>query len=255
MDFHDSALLLAAHGSSFDKEAAIPTHRLAEQLRSLGIFREVAVAFWKEEPFFRNALAKLDSGKVFIVPNFISRGYFTETILPREFAISGPVSRINDKMVYYCDPVGTHPLMTEALLHSVLTVTSQLAPDPAETCLLIAGHGTLRNKNSATVIREQAEKISRAGHYGECLAVFMEEAPLVSDWATLTVKPNVIVAPFFIAEGPHFSSDLPQMMGFPDANAEFPLILKGRRLWYAKPVGLDEKMAEVVLDIVAKNRA
>jgi sirohydrochlorin cobaltochelatase len=247
MDFRGSALLLVAHGSSFDKEAAVPTRCLAERLRSLGIFGEVTVAFWKEEPFFRDALAKLDFDKVFIVPNFISRGYFTETVLPREFAISGPVSQIRGRTVYYCDPVGTHPLMTEALLHSAAAATSPLAPDPAETSLLIAGHGTLRNKNSATVICEQARKISQAGPYAECLAVFMEETPLVGDWATLTTRPNVIVVPFFIAEGPHFSGDLPQMLGFQDANAKFPLLLRGKRLWYARPVGQDEKMTEVVL--------
>jgi sirohydrochlorin cobaltochelatase len=243
MDFHDATLLLAAHGSSFDREAAAPTYALAERIRCMNVFAGVRAAFWKEAPFLRDALKQIDTEKVFIVPNFISRGYFTETVLPREFAIGGRVSQIAGKTVHYCEPVGTHPLMAEVLLHSALAMRA-----PArETSLLIAGHGTLRNKNSATVIREQAEKISRGGQFAECLAVFMEEAPFAKDWVALTAKENVVVVPFFIAEGPHYSTDLPRMLGLQDANVGFPVVIGGKKLWYAKPVGQDEKMAEVVL--------
>jgi sirohydrochlorin cobaltochelatase len=51
-----------------------------------------AAPFWKEEPSFRDALFLFDPEsirEVYVVPNFISEGYFTQTVVPRELEISG----------------------------------------------------------------------------------------------------------------------------------------------------------------------
>ena len=56
-------------------------------------------AFWKEEPSLRDALFlfQLESiREVYVVPNFISEGYFTQTVEPRELELMGR-SR-NDRM-------------------------------------------------------------------------------------------------------------------------------------------------------------
>ena len=56
---------------------------------------------------------------VCVVPNFISEGYFTRTVIPRELgARRRRVTRRADvgQDWVYCPPVGNHPAMTDLLL-------------------------------------------------------------------------------------------------------------------------------------------
>jgi sirohydrochlorin ferrochelatase len=48
--------------------------------------------FWKEEPSLRDVLFLFDPEsirEVYVVPNFISEGYFTQTVVPRELELNG----------------------------------------------------------------------------------------------------------------------------------------------------------------------
>ena len=52
-------------------------------------------AFWKEEPSLRDALFLFDPEsirEVYVVPNFISEGYFTQTVVPRELELDGRIT-------------------------------------------------------------------------------------------------------------------------------------------------------------------
>jgi sirohydrochlorin cobaltochelatase len=56
----------------------------------------VECGFWKEEPSLRDALFLFDSRairEVPVVPNFISEGYFTQTVVPRELGLSGRITQ------------------------------------------------------------------------------------------------------------------------------------------------------------------
>ena len=56
---------------------------------------EVECAFWKEEPSLRDALFLFDPEsirEVYVVPNFISEGYFTQTVVPRELELDGRIT-------------------------------------------------------------------------------------------------------------------------------------------------------------------
>ena len=84
----------------------------AEEIRRRNVFAEVHVAFWKEEPNFRQALRQTQRRQVYVVPNFISSGYFTEQIIPRELGLTGAATHRAGHDIFYCDPVGLHPSMT-----------------------------------------------------------------------------------------------------------------------------------------------
>ena len=112
----ESALILVGHGSTVNPDSSAPTFDHAEELIRRKIFGEVHCAFWKEEPSMRQVLHMLDRNDVYIVPNFISEGYFTRTVIPRELNLEGPVTSLAGRTLKYCDPVGTHSRMTELLL-------------------------------------------------------------------------------------------------------------------------------------------
>jgi len=258
-DFSQSALVIVGHGSTVNPDSSAPTHDHARSIRERGIFREVHTCFWKEEPSLREVLRQVESDEVFIVPNFISEGYFTRTVIPRELELTGPLTRRGRHVLKYCAPVGSHPGMTEALLHRARETAAGVPP--SETSLFIVGHGTDLNDNSAAAAKDQVVRIRALGEYAEVLSAYMEEAPLIADWDKLSHQPNVVVVPFFVADGLHSYEDIPVLLGIEQApgvaasQAEVfrrnPYLLRGRRLFYASAIGTEAGMADVIIDQAA----
>lgn len=258
--YQSAALVVVGHGSTENPDSSEPTHRHVEQLRARGLFAEVVPAFWKEEPSMREVLHMVESNDVYVVPVFISEGYFTREVIPRELGLDGPVTRLGDRVVRYCDPVGLHPSMTRLLLRRA----EETAPGicPSDTAVLVVGHGTNLNARSRQAIEEQVRIIREEGPgYAEVLDTYMEEAPLIEKWAELTTAPNVVVLPFFIADGLHSYQDIPVLLGIDKEPGEAasrrevfrrnPHHLEGRSLYYASAIGTEPQLADVILDQVA----
>jgi len=284
----DAALLIVAHGSTVNPDSSAPTLAHAAKIRGRRIFAEVECAFWKEEPSLRDAIFLFDPEsirEVYVVPNFISEGYFTQTVVPRELELNGRTTkRPNGQVWKYCDPVGNHPMMTDLLLRRA----QEIAPGilESETTLLIAAHGTDLNENSAVAAKREAEKIRALGRYAEVLNVYMEEPPLVSDWQKLTKTRNVVVVPFFISDGLHSYEDIPRLLGIVQGHPERseakskdpaaealgnfrgsggptrddvkttmlsvfrrnPYAIENRSLFYAPSIGTDYGFADLIID-------
>src|SRR3954466_3808416 len=82
--FSDATLVLVGHGSTLNADSAEPTYQHAEELRRRAVFADVLEAFWKQEPGIAGVLRGAFMPRVFVVPLFISEGYFTEQVIPRE---------------------------------------------------------------------------------------------------------------------------------------------------------------------------
>ena len=110
-----TALLIVAHGSTVNPDSSAPTLAHAAEIRRREVFGDVECAFWKEEPSLREALFLFDPERireVYVVPNFISEGYFTQTVIPRELELKGRLTtRPSGRVWKYCEPVGNHPIM------------------------------------------------------------------------------------------------------------------------------------------------
>ncbi len=206
----------------------------------------------------REVLRMIESDEVYVVPDFISEGYFTRTVIPRELGLAGPLTMRGRRTIKYCEPVGSHPRMTEVLLRRARE-TARGVPG-IETSLIIVGHGTALNDNSAVAAKEQVRRIAAMGLYGEVIAAYMEEPPLISEWDQLTRCPNVLVLPFFIADGLHSYQDIPVLLGIEEEGQPAasqrevfrrnPYDARGRQLYYASAVGTEPMMAEIILDQV-----
>ncbi|MEO8352475.1 MAG: CbiX/SirB N-terminal domain-containing protein [Chthoniobacteraceae bacterium] len=257
----NSALIIVGHGSTVNPDSSAPTLNHAEEIARRGLFGEVHCAFWKEEPSCRQVLYTVDRDDIYVVPNFISEGYFTNTVIPRELELDGPLTRRGTRVVKYCEPVGNHPRMTELLLQRARTVAPGI--DPAETTLIIVGHGTGLNDNSAVAAKREVTAIRDRAIYGEVLAAYMEEEPLIAKWDHYTNNPNVVVVPFFISDGLHSYEDIPVLLGIAgesqgaaSASARLvfeqnPYQLRGRTLFYANAIGTEPLFAEVIVNQVA----
>src|SRR5256886_1368376 len=188
IDRTNAALLIAAHGSTVNPDSNAPTLAHTAEIRRRKVFAEVECAFWKEEPSLRDAIFLFDSEsirEVYVVPNFISEGYFTQTVIPRELELNGRITkRANGQTWKYCEPVGSHPSMTDLLLQRARQVGGGV--DPLKATLRIVGHGTNWNENSAVAAKREAEKTRALEKFAAVQNFYMEKPPLVSDWQKLT---------------------------------------------------------------------
>ena len=265
------ALVIIAHGSHLNPGSSTPTYDHADRIRQVGAFDEVAEGFWKEEPSFREVLRTVESDEVYVVPLFISEGYFTEQVIPRELrledwdvddwdspdGVSADYATYDatdvEKTVHYCGPAGTHPAMTDVIVRRAESVTG----DPAVgdgVGLAVVGHGTERNENSAKAIYHHAEKIAERDRFDEVKALFMDEEPEVDDVTDHMDSDDIVVVPLFIADGYHTQEDIPEDMGLCDDYREgydVPETVDGQDIWYAGAVGTEPLMADVLLERAA----
>jgi sirohydrochlorin cobaltochelatase len=250
-----TALLIVAHGSTVNPDSSTPTWRHTREIRRRGVFADVQCAFWKEEPSLRDArffFADDDTiSDVFVVPNFISEGYFTQTVIPRELELEGPMTtRASEQIWIYCEPAGNNPLVTELLLARAREIAPKA--ESSETALLIVAHGTELNDNSAVAAKREAERIRARGEFATVANAYMEEPPLIAEWDQLTNAPNVIVVPFFIADGLHSYEDIPKLLGIGctgmDVFRKNPHRVRGRSLYYGKAIGTDSRFADIIIE-------
>ncbi|UTF53015.1 CbiX/SirB N-terminal domain-containing protein [Natronosalvus rutilus] len=261
------ALVIVAHGSHLNPDSAQPTYDHADTIRKTGAFDEVREGFWKEEPHFREVIRTVESDEVFVVPLFISEGYFTEQVIPRELRLEGwdpdlwesdgtdateVTLEVGDaeKTVHYCGPVGTHDAMTDVIVKRAETVTDDPDVGPGFG-LAVVGHGTERNENSAKAIEHHTERIREMDRFDEMRALYMDEEPEVDDVTDYFESEDVVVVPLFVADGFHTQEDIPEDMGLTDdyrTGWDVPGIVDGQRIWYAGAVGTEPLMADVILE-------
>jgi sirohydrochlorin cobaltochelatase len=267
----NATLVLLGHGTPKNEDSCEPVFLHAAELRRRRLFAEVREAFWKQEPALGKVLAELNTPRVFIVPLFISEGYFSEDVIPRELGFKltdAPASRITHcglRVTCYCKPIGTHGSMTCVLLARAQEVVAQhpfpRAPKPADTTLFIAGHGTERSENSRKAIERQVGLIRELNQYADVQAVFMEESPRIGDCYQLAQTGNIVVVPFFISDGLHTQEDIPVLLGEPERVVRQrlaagqppwrnPTERRGKRVWYSRAVGTEPHIAEVILERV-----
>jgi sirohydrochlorin cobaltochelatase len=271
-NFSDAALVLVSHGSTLNADSATPAFQHADELRRRNLFAQATEAFWKQEPYVWQVLRGVFAPRVFIVPLFISEGYFTEEVIPRELGFCQPgettfarAQRRGAQLLHYCGPVGTHHSMTEVLLARARDIVEKFpfprAPKPTDTALFIAGHGTGNNENSRKAIEHQVELIRARQVYPEVHAVFMEEEPRIGDCCRLTSVKNIVMVPFFISDGLHSYEDIPMMLGLSERVVRErmkqgqptwrnPTEREGKRIWYTASVGSEAHIADVILERV-----
>ena len=256
-----SALLIVGHGSTENPDSSIPYFNQVDYVRESGLFGEVHTCFWKEEPSMREAYYMIDADEIYVVPSFISEGYFTQEVIPRELELTARTSTVRGKTVHYCDPVGIHDTMTDLLIERAKEV-SENAP-VEDTTLIVVGHGTGLNDNSTKSIKDQARLIAeRIPGYQVVTDGYMEQEPLIEHWDQIGKDSNhVVVVPFFIADGAHSYQDIPVMLGIEkdeglaasqrEVFRNNPYEMRGKTLYYSSAIGTSELMGKVILDQVA----
>jgi sirohydrochlorin cobaltochelatase len=243
MQFKDTALILAGHGSTKNADSSRYTRETVHRIRERGIFGEVRSAFWKEQPSYADAINGLKTKKVVVVPWFLANGYFTTKILKREFAETvGVECRVTE-------PIGMRP---EILGHFQKRAERLLALknwSASQVSLLVASHGTPLHAGSRGAAVVLAERLAKDG-YRTAQAVFLEEEPRIADWRVLIQEGPVVVLPHFLAGGLHGSEDVPELLGISGSEEGWYESEKGE-VGYGEPLGRPEEVEEMIIELVA----
>ncbi|MEW6638013.1 MAG: CbiX/SirB N-terminal domain-containing protein [Actinomycetota bacterium] len=235
------ALVIVGHGSHLNEDSSQPVYEHAARIRQTGEFDEVVECFWKEEPSMRHVLELVESEEVYVVPAFISDGYFTQQVIPRELGLEGPLTRKGGKTIRYAQALGSFEGMPDVILERVEDLMRGRETS-GRTALVLLGHGTDLNKNSANVIYLNAARIRERGLYDLVEVAFLDQEPEVGEVVSSVEAENVILIPVFIAEGWHTRETIPEDLGLTGVLTRRP----DRTIFYGAPVGTHPSMAALI---------
>ena len=119
--------------------------------------------------------------------------------------------------------------------------------EAARAGLIIIGHGTERNSNSSEVIYRVTEEARATGRFGRVEAGFLDQPPEVGEVLAGMEAAEVVLGPFFVAEGWHTQETIPDDLGITRPSAGALTERDGRRIWYTAPVGTFAEIADIVL--------
>jgi sirohydrochlorin cobaltochelatase len=235
------ALVIVGHGSHLNEDSSLPVYEHAERIRRTGEFDEVVECFWKEEPSMRHVLDTVESDEVYVVPAFISEGYFTQQVVPRELGLEGTVTQKGGKTVRYAGPLGTFEGMPDVVLERANDLMGGKQTS-GRTALVLLGHGTDLNKNSGGVIYLNAGRIRERGAYDLVEVGFLDQEPEIGEVVESVESENVVLIPVFIAEGWHTRETIPGDLGLTgEVTAR-----EGKMIFYGAPVGTHPSMANLI---------
>ena len=91
----------------------------------------------------------------------------------------------------------------------------------SDAVLVVLGHGTTLNDNSAAPVFQHAAELRRRKIFGEVREAFWKQEPQIKKVLAEISAPRIFIAPLFISEGYFASEIIPQELGF-----DFPENLK-----------------------------
>ncbi len=232
-----TTLVLVGHGSHLNGNSSAPIHAHAAELRRRDKFDAVLTGFWKEEPSFARVLDGCEDPDVVVVPVFISNGYFTKTVIPREMRLDGPVTHRGQQTIRYTGPVGADFSLADVIIERAIE-----AGATSQDAIAVLGHGTRRDSESEKNIYAMAERVACSGQFAEAGAVFLDQEPGMLDLLTIFEAPTVVVVPLFIADGWHVGQTIPADLALDGAETR----RGGRIVRYTEPVGTHPAIADVI---------
>jgi sirohydrochlorin cobaltochelatase len=236
------ALVIVGHGSHLNEDSSLPVYEHAARIRETGEYDEVVECFWKEEPSMRHVLDTVEAEDVCVVPAFISEGYFTQQVIPRELGLTGPVTHKDGKTVRYAGPLGTFEGMADVILERAGDLLEGKEVSPGRRALVLLGHGTDLNKNSGGVIYLNAERTRERDLYDLVEVGFLDQEPEIGEVVENVEAENIVLIPVFIAEGWHTHETIPEDLSLTGEVT----VREDKTIYYGAPVGTHPSMAGLI---------
>ena len=122
--------------------------------------------------------------------------------------------------------------------------------DFTDAVLVVLGHGTTLNDQSAVPVIQHAAELRRRQIFREVREAFWKQKPQVRQVLAEISAARVFIAPLFISEGYFASEVIPKELGF-SYPENLELKTQNSELFYCRPVGSHESMTKVILSRAA----
>lgn len=117
--------------------------------------------------------------------------------------------------------------------------------DFTDAVLVVLGHGTTLNDQSAVPVMQHAAELRRRRIFREVREAFWKQEPQVRHVLAGISAARVFIAPLFISEGYFASEVIPKELGF-SYPENLKLKTQNSELFYCRPVGSHESMTKVI---------
>jgi len=118
----------------------------------------------------------------------------------------------------------------------------------ADAALVVLGHGTDLNDQSAAPVFQHAAELRRRGIFGQVREAFWKQEPQIKKVLAELAAPRIFIAPLFISEGYFSDQVIPEALGFDASRITHHT---SRTTFYCQPVGTHESMTKVILSRTA----
>lgn len=199
-------MLLIGQGSKRSSWPDKLLGRHAASLSSRGRFAEVKAATLVGTPSPREALARIRSRDIVIVPMLMCDGVFCRKALPAALGL-GDRTRPDGHILHLCRPIGLHPMVADLVVHRATRALKDHALSPAATTLLLIGHGSTHDPASEIAVALQAERIRASSNFRGVMAAFIDQPPFLRNVLASVHQPLIGVA-LFSARGNHVVEDI-----------------------------------------------
>ena len=201
------SVILVAHGSSISEGAQEAAMQHVITLRASNRYGHIGVCFLardKTEPV-------LPSGEIYILPFFMSDGYFVTKRIPELFRLENGTRIEPERQLFLCEALGIDPELAEIISVMAKNICKEKSLRPAAIHLVLVAHGSEKSGASAKATYTQQEAVENRGEFAKVSSVFLNEAPFLDDWLLTQVKggPPIVLVGLFAAEGPHATEDVP----------------------------------------------
>jgi sirohydrochlorin cobaltochelatase len=117
----------------------------------------------------------------------------------------------------------------------------------SDAVLVVLGHGTELNENSAVPVFQHAAELRRRKLFAGVREAFWKQEPQIEQVLAEIPAPRIFITPLFISEGWFASDVIPRELGFEIQNSRFKIENGGQKIFYCPPVGSHDSMTKVVL--------
>ncbi len=244
------SLLIIGHGSSESQEAEKAVREHAVTLRQSNRYGSVDVQFLKGKAME----ARLPEGEVFLLPFFMSHGYFVSHTIPRLFDLHEGEKKDDLRHILLCDAIGVDPTLSEILERMALEICAEEKYQPEKVTLLLAAHGSAKSKASRDAARLQEDVLRQHSDFRTVVSVFLEEEPTLSNWLQdeRVEEGPVIVLGLFAAEGPHATEDVPQQIREGQDGFHRVRGIKPEEVHYAGVVGTRPEVVRLIQQSISR---
>lgn len=239
------SLVIVGHGSSVSDGAHEAALQHAMTLRQSHRYGTVEVRFLAKE----TESADLPEGEIFLLPFFMSDGFFVKKRIPEAYGLTDGRRREETRQLFLCDALGVDPELADILIKMAEEACTERGWRPAQTDLVLIAHGSEKSTASQEATLLQQRTVDARNRFRAVQAAFLNQAPRLPDKLEQlgrSAGPVVIVG-LFAAEGPHATEDVPAEIARWRETAE-----KTMEVCYAGVVGVRPEIVKLIQHSISR---